>query len=506
MDVTKNNFIAVLGKFEDYLKRCEFVSIDEEMTGMRLKNVKESCFDTANESYFKKRSIASAFGLIQLGVCLFEKGDSGTYIVRPFNFFCFPSSDAVSRVQTEPLVLDPDGIDFHRRHNMDFQRWIYEGVGYCTAEQETQYRAQLIEYCKPTSYNGELKGEDLAMATKIIEFIQQWLSKKSYSKEVILPQTDNRIVQKYIKAKLPDIAPGYDSFFRGKQWILGPNVDYDKSRIHEERLLNFTGVREIFKLLVKHRKPLVGHNMLMDLFFLIRAVDQEIPSDISEFQAYLSQNLPSIWDTKVLGHSSENVESKFKSTSLQNIFTYYSENPVFCPSADSKTSDPAQKKLRSSVLNDQYFDCIEFPLGFERYATILRKRKQTNSARCGLAHEAAYDALMTGFIFLQFKKDLGMEMLLANHNFVAVPKNYQAICTSVNGISFKKICQGPVLRLEYENSHDLEVDASVAPLKGKVEWRENGTAAAVLSSVHSCEDGITHYKNCFKDIKAFPFL
>ena len=501
MDVTKSNFLSVLSKFESYLKKSEFVAIDEEMTGMRLKNVSDSCFDALRDSYANKRQIASSFGIIQVGVCLFEKNDAGPYTVRPFNFYCFPSSDSYARIQNDPLVLEPDGISFLRRHNMDFQKWVYEGVGYCTKEQEDTYRAHLAEFYKGTPTNVELAGEDLETASSIINFITEWLGKKSNVKEAILPHGEHRIAQKYVKAKLPEIAPGYEITFRGKQSILAPSQDNDKEKIMEERLLNFSGFREIFKLLVKHQKPIVGHNMLMDLFFLIRSVDCTIPESVEDFQKYLENNFPSIWDTKVLSSKSELVESKFKSTSLQNIFDHYTENPAYLGK-----EEPDTKRSRSSILDDRYFECMEFPLGFERYATILRKRKQNSAPKSALAHEAAYDALCTGFIFLQLKADLGIENVNECHNLVAIPKSYSAINTSSEGPASRKLIQGSVLRLEYQDIHDFQVEASLAPLKGKVEWRENGTAAAVLKSEHTVDEGLEHYKNSSLDIKATPYL
>ena len=153
MDVTKSNFLAVEREFGELLERSEFVALDAEMTGITLPDLKESCFDSPSKSYSTKRKVAETYGLIQIGLCLFERrtlanNDTDVILARPFNFFVFPSGD-IERRATRSLVLEPEAIHFNRHHNMDFQKWIYEGVGYCTASEEARHFQALCDSLSP---------------------------------------------------------------------------------------------------------------------------------------------------------------------------------------------------------------------------------------------------------------------------------------------------------------------------------------------------------------------
>ncbi|KNH07043.1 ribonuclease [Perkinsela sp. CCAP 1560/4] len=506
MDITKQNFASILAKFEELLARSEFVAIDEEMTGMSLKDISESCFDSAADSYEKKRQIAASYMLIQVGICLFEKTTGGKYLVRPFNFFAFPSSDYTFRKLVRPITLETEAVAFLRRNNLDFQKWIYEGVGYCNEEEEQLYREHVEEQYAPKRQDIVLRDGDKETAEKILQYIKNWLSTDQGAKELMLPQTDSRPIRKFVENQLSVIAPSHESTFRGRKWLIIPKVAADVERMKEERMLNFCGVREIFKLLVKYRKPIVGHNMLMDLFFLISGVDRPIPNSIANFQEYMQETFPSVWDTKVLTAADPALESKLRFSGLQYLFEYFSENPIMSAEQKDGSSSANESSPQDSAPHEGALDCMQFPLGFEKYEVVLKKHRVPSPNKQSLAHEAAYDAMCTGFVFLQLRAGMNDETFRSCHNHVAIFKNYNALNTSVAGPLSKKICRGPVLRLTYSTSHEVQVEASLAPLKGRVEWRENGTAAAVLHSTLSADEGLQHYATRDDDIKAELYL
>ena len=56
--------------------------------------------------------------------------------LRPFNFYLFPEG------RNTDVVLNADSIAFLKKHGMDFQKWIYQGVPFVNGEGEVRPTAR----------------------------------------------------------------------------------------------------------------------------------------------------------------------------------------------------------------------------------------------------------------------------------------------------------------------------------------------------------------------------
>lgn len=173
MEVTKDNFAAVVPGFVRLLQECDFYSVDFEMTGINGPvPAKPACpfGRTVTDAFDEKNHAAQTYCVIQMGVCLFtrvdarqppsdkepttkdgdddvedeaprdeepEKGmtaapttttDMGEYEIHAFNFYHFPS-DGRNVTMNGPTVSD-----FLASHGMDFTKWITKGIGCVTVE------------------------------------------------------------------------------------------------------------------------------------------------------------------------------------------------------------------------------------------------------------------------------------------------------------------------------------------------------------------------------------
>ena len=141
MDVTRENFDAALKEIDELLPSCDFVAIDEEMTGIRRSSETDPApGDTCEARYEKMRVVATTFNLIQVGVCLFRKIDGPLgkrWEARPYNFFVFPDENSRSRIH-----MDVSTAYFHKKHKLDFNKWITEGVPYISAAEARALREQ----------------------------------------------------------------------------------------------------------------------------------------------------------------------------------------------------------------------------------------------------------------------------------------------------------------------------------------------------------------------------
>lgn len=124
MEVTNENFEAALTQLEAILPTASFVAIDEEMTGIRVdKSTDPTGGDNGQSRYQKMARVASHFNIMQFGVCVFHKEESGSYIARPFNFYIFPEENSGVVVS-----MGSNTAAFHRTHKFDFNKWVYGGI------------------------------------------------------------------------------------------------------------------------------------------------------------------------------------------------------------------------------------------------------------------------------------------------------------------------------------------------------------------------------------------
>lgn len=485
MEVTRENFAAVVDDFCDLAATCDFFAIDEEMTGINLQDAIENPLMSIRERYAIKKQVAERYNIIQVGVCLFHKvtedtqgekkvGSKPAYVARPFNFFLFPSSVedntggiAAGTPMRSDVVLSSSAIAFLRRHGMDFQRWVYKGVPYCSGPQEAFLRKQHAD------------AEELAASTvvgnaKDAEWIAEGMHKaEAFSEhdprttnaisEMMLPQTKSRAARDALKIavekKFCNLLVAIRGRGHNRDTILVRVTPEEKQQklkadlqIRERALLDSIGFRRVFQALAKTRKPCVGHNSFADILFLLAALDEPLSDDLTQFKARLHTVLPVLFDTKFIATDHRYFASKrFESTHLGGLYETYVNKPLVE---------------------------IRLPLGFQGY----HEKTLVKLGSRGVAHEAGYDALMTGTVLLNLLEEAKLSMESATKevgNKVAVFRSLYALDADANGPDEKYLATGPVVLVEHKKG------TPVSELESCV----NGLATSALPSQTSSLDG-----------------
>jgi poly(A)-specific ribonuclease len=134
------------------------------------------------------------------------------------------------------------------------------------------------------------------------------------------------------------------------------------------------GFTLVVEELIAARKPVVGHNMIYDIFYLYNQFIDDMPPTYLEFVNKWNPMFPSVYDNKVVSSAAE----YFGRTDLGKVY-------------EKCLND---EKIKAAALK------ISFDLknGFTNYE---------GSELLSHYHEAAYDAFMTGFAFaniLKFKE------------------------------------------------------------------------------------------------------
>ena len=99
MDVTIDNFDLLSPRIKELCATCDFISFDEEMTGIQnIDPAYRICMDDdPSDRYAKMKLVASRYSIISFGICFFHRkiDEYGVerYEASPFNFYVFPTSN-----------------------------------------------------------------------------------------------------------------------------------------------------------------------------------------------------------------------------------------------------------------------------------------------------------------------------------------------------------------------------------------------------------------------------
>ncbi|KAB7505848.1 Poly(A)-specific ribonuclease PARN, partial [Armadillidium nasatum] len=137
----------------------------------------------------------------------------------------------------------------------------------------------------------------------------------------------------------------------------------------EEELSNQLGFGHIVKAILESNKPLVGHNMILDLLHFVDKFITPLPPSLSQFKTVVKANLPTIYDTKVLARD-----------------------------------PPFSANIINTALGRLY---EELTSGYSPPSFGVEKGHQSYSiSEDGQAHDGGFDAFMTGVAFITMLKTL----------------------------------------------------------------------------------------------------
>lgn len=437
MDVTKENFAETLPELEVALQDCEFATIDFEMSGISLPgnsgSSRPNYGDTPQERYAKTYPISSRYNIVQMGVCIFskvpdektksKKGEEAkkeTLIARPFNFYTFAA-------EGEDVVLSLSAMHFLKDQGMDFNKWVRQGVSYTNEageaylvkkmEQEREQDRQDAEAAAAAAAGGGEASEksrikltraaDIDFVKAQMEMVTAWVKTEKVEgsgkgteeevreaarrfKELSLTRTNaflRRVLFEAIGAAYPEIV----TEARNNQVILmrlseAEKKERDAAReaARQAKLTSKVGMRLVFKAIGACGKPLVVHNGMHDLLFMMSAFNKPLPETLIDLKGQLSECFPNtiIYDTKYISTREELLGKTLGTdTGVEGLYhTLVVEE---------------DKKEKGAGIGPK----LVLAEGFEKYAG-----GGEGGGGGGYAHEAGYDAYLTGAIFARMRE------------------------------------------------------------------------------------------------------
>lgn len=394
MDVTKHNFVDILQSIQDLIRDCDFIAFDLEMSGISLDKPQVS--DSSEMRYSKLSRAASSFLVIQMGICFFTKTSDDTFAVHPFNFHLFPGDG--SGVGRKTFLSSCSSLSFLAEHGMDFNKWVRDGIPFISKGDEQYFRDRFMHQKKDSWRSKKISLKDdseLGKVHELMEGFDDWV--QSEQTEFTFKPCNpyfRRYIYEDVQARFPDISmESKVSSEDPEKYIVASKLSEDEkvereaeaAQVKEKQLRERMGFRNLFVQLMESRKPMVGHNCLMDLMFMYNAFHLPLPDTFVEFKQQLLQCFPAIYDTKLMAqqksHQKADGATFFSKTALGQLF----ETVKTEASQTSQTVFPNLPRLS-----------FHFSEESQNYLS--------NSSEA--FHDAGFDAFITGFIFAHLRDQM----------------------------------------------------------------------------------------------------
>ncbi|RUS16892.1 hypothetical protein BC937DRAFT_90686 [Endogone sp. FLAS-F59071] len=420
MEILRENFTTYLPKIQAAIEECEFIAIDTELTGLHKnpQRFRDAQNETLSQRYTSYREAARTFSIIQFGVCTFTwDNETHRYLAKPFNFYVFPTM-ANSRAQLERTL------------------WVYQGVPYMTIPEENIYRLEQLqrlndelpdirvdekslEYmrimrCGSRQYIFDLKRVRILVDKSFISLdvasktVDDWLANPKPEEEYVNIVTNNGYQRRLVYQELRNsykglTGDGRSGFIHVRRITEKETAKKyaEKKRVFDNNMDAAVGFRKVIDMMSQSRKPIIGHNMLLDVVHLVHQFMQPLPDTIAEFKALVHGLFPKLLDTKYISAATPELQGLLPSTTLEALLFETSQEPFGNPKIGRflffillhSCGFPIIILVKPCSLLWLIFSCstphiLEMHWEHPRYFNAK-------------AHEAGYDAYMTGFVFLR---------------------------------------------------------------------------------------------------------
>jgi len=364
------------------------------------------------------------------GIRIYDEEPQPEYTSRIYNFYLFPNAWS-----ERELTLNPSTIKFLLDNSMDFNKVFNEGVPFTTVKHAEELRERYFRKHDNEKKNNNdrtpskkdrvtlTSTHDIAFVARVMANLREWIDDSNLHNlangeegtSLVLPPCNaflRRCLYETIEAEYSgllleraDLGPNAGPTARNQIRVIRLSPEERKRRENrlkvqewEKLLLENLGFTTVFqaisdmcngKVLTRERIegflggsypspsvpsndgvngrqiPLIVHNGLMDLMFLLtHCHNPNLPTNFEETKIQIRHYFPNVFDTKVMAIEYSDAQIKGGSTALGDLFD----------------------TLKHVDLGEQFL-----------YPTICNQ--EHGGSGKGHAHEAAWDAYMTGSVF-----------------------------------------------------------------------------------------------------------
>ncbi|ORX91701.1 CAF1-domain-containing protein [Basidiobolus meristosporus CBS 931.73] len=383
MEVLRGTLDSQLPLIEKAIEEADFLSFDAEFSGLHNSlSLRSHPLDDLQTRYEKYRKNAQEFLVVQFGLTCFKwsgEDDKG-FLAKPFNFYVFPTTTSGRAQLDRVFVSQSSGLDFLAKHGFDFNKWVYQGIPYMTVQEEKIYVEKKMRELNGNMPDVQVDENCQAFVNELCQNIDDWLTigQENYLNIDVSNGYRRRLVYQEVRNRYgPElVAEGRQGFIK-----ISKTSDESRTKLKEEKIKLFEhdvqraiGFRKIIDLICRSKKPIIGHNMFLDLCMIYEQFFEPLPERFEDFQRKIHEIFPSLYDTKHLASRILGLETSFGDSSLSELISRVKGAAFASPDIQIHYEHPR-------YWSDSYF------------------------------HEAGYDAYCTGFVFLKLGGYLGKKSL-----------------------------------------------------------------------------------------------
>jgi poly(A)-specific ribonuclease len=305
MDVTRDNLEEALPVIREAIASCEFMAMDFELSGLFPRGLAPpAAFDTVQERYESASLCARTFIPVQFGLST-NRWDEAThsYHVRSFNFYIHPRVGKKGSC----FLSDLASLQFLSSNHFNFNKLFAEGIPFFSREKEATQEEQAAEEAAIREAEGERP--EMALAERDLPFIEETMAKietwrATEEQSLTLPPCNTYLVR-VLYQEVPKRFSGLTlsrASIDGSKW---PTITITRiseedraesvKKAEEERLRKkeqSRGFLRVVELMCAAKKPLLGHNMLLDLCYFYQHFLGSLPETATEFGENLLAEFP----------------------------------------------------------------------------------------------------------------------------------------------------------------------------------------------------------------------
>ncbi|KGG52769.1 putative ribonuclease [Mitosporidium daphniae] len=190
MEITKSSFKRVFPLVEEVIRRCTFISIDGEYSGLYTNKSKSIAMaDDMQQRYEKIRDSSQAFSFLQFGMTAFTWDPStSSFDVKPFSFYLFSDPSKLLGLDRR-FSFQASSASFLADFHFNFNKVFHEGIQFLNRSEENNFRQRSAE---PTSQNPNVlvPPEHAEFVNSNMSNIESWITSES-SMSLELPKMNS---------------------------------------------------------------------------------------------------------------------------------------------------------------------------------------------------------------------------------------------------------------------------------------------------------------------------
>ena len=501
MELVCSNYEREEKKIIGLIKESDYISFDLEMTGIE-NDQNNIIIDTPENRYLKYKRTSEKYSIIQLGLTIFkkDKANPNQYNCYPYNLYLFPNANDLKVLSQDNMNLEIKSMLFNRNGKIDFNKWINEGIYYLNRKQYRQLHKNIIEnninnddFFLDTTFMSK-KPADLELAENTIKEIKEnFIDDKILANSYIIDCMPKFILY-YIKQKLPNNLYFKENCKIFRNWctlITKFNNKQEKDELYKNDVLNQLrelehkkGVKKIIDAIfnkviygsmdiseksdqdIIKKTKLIGHNMSLDLMFIIANLGDSLPDKYIEFKKMIKNNFENIYDTKLL-------------------FDEYKKNEI------ANNNNIAIKDVRS-ILDNMY------PYLKSRFDNLFKVAIKTKDEEIKVEqfHSAGYDSYITGLCFLyMLHGDKSGQLIERNKNKIFLMNSlYKSIDLNKNVDEYIIEVNNPNEDIFVFRGVKKATNINFQKIFGKKLW-ENSVIKTIYDDKYNIIIAFTNFKN-----------